>query len=226
MNIEKLESALSNDPIAEFERISGKRWQENTNEDNKAMLGLAMLRNNQKHEIIKSAGDTTFSMSGEEYQANIEDFGFELIYEEHFTANHCGSTNDDTLKVFWFDGLLLYFDTYAGQRNGGKVWYNWKRNDDAEYGCTSSGGMTGDIWVGDHDCREALRFNINRLKANGKILKQWKHCPRSLWITHYGEKDDIFGNHDWGSNKPHPVNIRTQERIIQFPKHVRKAILR
>ena len=81
-----LESALSNDPIREFERLSGKDYKLNNDTENKAMLGLAILRNEQKHEIIKSSGDTTFSMSGEEYQANIEDFGFELIYEEPFTA--------------------------------------------------------------------------------------------------------------------------------------------
>lgn len=220
-----LEQALSNDPISEFEQLSGKDYKLNNDEDNMAMLGLAMIRNQQKHEIIKSAGDTTFSMSGEDYQANIEDFGFELVYEESFTATHCGSTNDDFLRVFWLDGFLLYFDTYAGSRNGGKVWYNWKPNDDIDWGCVSSGGMTGDIWVGDHDCREALRFNINRLRANGKILKQWKHCPH-LWITHYGEKDNLFGKHDWGSKKPHPAKVRTQERIEQFPRHVRKSILR
>ena len=220
-----LESALSNDPIAEFERLSGKRWNENTDEDNKAMLGLAAIRNTQKHEIIKSSGDTTFSMSGEEYQANIEDFGFELIYEESFTATHLGSTKNDVLKVFWLDGLLLYFDTYGGSRNSGKVWYNWKRNEDAETGCTSSGTMEDDVWVGYHDCREALRFKIDRLRANGKILTKWKHCPSCLWITHYGEKDDVFGKHTWNS-KPHPADVRTQERIDKFPEHVRSSILR
>jgi len=221
-----VEQVLLNDPIAEFERLSGKDYKLNNDDENKAMLSLAMLRNEQKHDILESSGDTTFSMSGEDYQANIEDFGFELIYEEPFTADHCGDTNEDVIKVFWFDGFLLYFDTCRGARNGGKVWYNWKRNDDAETGCTSSGGMTDDIWVGDHDCREGLRFNIDRLRANGEILKQWKHYPRCLWITHYGEKDNVFGKHDWRGSKPHPADVRTQERIDKFPEYVRKSILR
>ena len=221
-----VEKALSNDPIREFETLSGKSYKMNNDTENKAMLGLAMIRNKQKADLLKEENDTTFTMTGDEYQANKEEFAFEVIYEEAFVATHCGSTYNDELKVFWREGILLYFDTYGGTRNGGKFWYNWDKSDNAEYGCTSSGGMHDGIWVGDHDCREAVRFNIRRLETNGTLLKQWKKCPSCLWITHYGERDEIFGHHDWASKEPHPADAATQSRIDQFPQAVQKAILR
>ena len=30
------------------------------------------------------------------------------------------------------------------------------------------------IWVGYHDCREALRFHIRRLREDGTFLNPWK----------------------------------------------------
>lgn len=226
-----LEKILSTDPISEFEQISGKEYKQNSAFENLAMMGFHLRHNQEKERLLFQSNDTTFSMSMDDYEQNIEDYGFVQIYGEQFTWNKYGETASDWLKVFWYSefGLLLHFDTYRGDRNGGKVHYNWMPNENFDYGVTSSGsygsGEKPYVWVGDHDCREVLRFYMNQLKDNGTLLPQWKFRPSSLWITHHGETDEIYGNdgHDW--SKPHLSDIRTAERIRKFPVEVQKAIL-
>lgn len=271
--MEDLDKILKTDPISEFEKIYGKDYKTNTEEDNKNMLGVAIHHNMMKEASLSTAGDTTFCMSGDDYQRNIEDFGFELIYQEDFEGDSLGDIYKDTLKVFWLDGLLLHFDTYNGSRNSGAVHYNWVPNPDLEnrYGLTSSGryaslnmlpDLSGEllfpetepelamdkesweefkhkkvayqsrlndfreennlraIWVGNHDCREAIRHNITNLKNNGDILNTWIYPETCCWITHWGEKDEIYGN--LGRNKD--PDTRTLERMAKFPQHVKDAI--
>jgi hypothetical protein len=216
-----LEHALQSDPISEFEHISGHDYHENSDAENMGMLGLAMLHNEHKDDLLRQANDTRFSMSADEYARNIEEFGFKNIYSEPFTVEHCGSVKHDSLEVYWHDwGLLLYFDTYCEERNGGKVFYNWIPHDGIDrWQCTSSGGLREidgqSIWAGDHDCREALRHNMRQLYVNGTLLPKWKAQPFSMWITHYGEKDT-----NWEAYQD-----RTARRLDKLPKRVQRAIL-
>ena len=249
------------DPIREWEELTGKDYKQNSEEDNKSLMGHFFAHNTVKNQLVTESGDTTFSMSGEDYQKNIEDFGFELIYQEDFTAESFGEVKQDTLKVFWLDGILLYFDTYAGQRNGGNFWYNWvQESADLDYKVLSSGryvtfdmkpDFSGElefsepepemdwdkydwhqrlskfrldnnlqrIWVGYHDCRELMRRNITRLRQHGRILSKWMYPQSCLRITHYGEKDELYGSR---SELP---TIRTNERIAKFPKHVQDSLM-
>lgn len=219
-----LEKVLSTDAIHEFEQRTGKSYRENNDAENMAMLAFHMRHNDAKCDLLKQAGDTTFSMSGDEYAANIEAFGFREVYSEPFTAEHCGRVNHDVLKVYWHDdGLLLYFDTYCGNRNSGKLWYNWRPlpyiDCQAKWQCTSSGGyekIDGElIWAGYHDCREAIRTNINRLREWGEFLVPWRKQPFALWVRHYGETGGSLESHD----------DKSRERIDKLPKDIQEAIL-
>lgn len=67
------------------------------------------------------------------------------------------------------------------------------------------------LWVGDHDGREALKFNINNLAKNGEFVKNWKKRP-FLWLLHHGDKKT--GNYQ-------EIN---QERINRFPDYVKNCI--
>lgn len=226
-----LEKAMSTDPILEFEQISGKSYKDNTEEDNVAMMGYALARTSEKHELLKQANDTFHGMRVDDYVKNITEFGFVEVYSESFTEHHFGRDVTEWLRVFWNEkhGLLLYFDTYNGVINGGKCWYNWKPMTEGAYRSTSSGSyyQSGEewIWVGDHDCREALRFNIRNLLIGGPFIAQWRFQPRCMWITHWGETDSLFGSYDhWHTETKHPATIRTEERISKFPEAVRAAI--
>lgn len=69
------------------------------------------------------------------------------------------------------------------------------------------------IWSGDHDCREALKFNINRLAENGTFLKKWKEQP-FLWLLHYGDTN----------NKDYDYKAINDSRIKMLPEDVQQMI--
>ena len=224
--MDDLKKLLNTDPIAQFEKRTGKHYSENDELDDLEMMRDVFAHNSNKAAMLEASGDTTFSMSAMKYEECIREFGFQEIYSESFEVEG----KPDELKVFWMKrwGLLLHYDTFMGQRNGGKVWYNWIPNQNASRAVTSSGGLKVDgdvtIWVGNHDCREALRHNMVRLNAEGEFLPVWKFQPSCMWITHHGEKDELYGRHTWNDNTPHLADIRTQERVEKFPSEVQDAI--
>lgn len=69
------------------------------------------------------------------------------------------------------------------------------------------------VWVGDHDCREAVKTNILGLIDNGVFLPKWKKRP-FLWLLHY--MDTKTEGYDY--------EAITNERIAMLPEDVRKAI--
>ena len=72
------------------------------------------------------------------------------------------------------------------------------------------------VWSGDHDCREALKFNVGQLAENGEFLKQWIKCP-FIWLLHYVDyKDKGFDGYDY-------VAIN-KERLSKLPKKIQKII--
>lgn len=69
------------------------------------------------------------------------------------------------------------------------------------------------VWVGDHDCREALKMNVTNLIHNGVFLAKWKKSP-FLWLLHY--MDTKTEGYDYEK-----INA---ERIAMLPEYVRNAI--
>lgn len=67
------------------------------------------------------------------------------------------------------------------------------------------------IWVGDHDCREAVKHNIHMLATNGKFAPNWKKCAFS-WLCNYSE---------FKKNEPLDAHYEsTKKRLSKFPKWV------
>lgn len=141
------------------------------------------------------------------------------------------------------NSVLLAFDTYPHYEvisptevvlkdqsvNGGNFYYNWIPNDREARMYTSSGGyykpegMTWDdydklslsekIFVGYHDCREALARNFTGLKEHGTFVKEWKQRP-FFWLNHYHERDlKEMSNDEY-----------TQARIARLPEDIQRAI--
>jgi hypothetical protein len=226
MDNKELNGRLSFDPLSQAEKITGKH----SGEDKEtAFLGMGlMIENNQrKNEILDSMDDTKFSNSVESYLRKAKKFGFEVVLTEPFTSRRGIGEN---LYILWHDelGILLTFDTStceddgswakAGKEvpppsvNGGHYYYNIKLNPKVDWSILSSGSYEGDVWVGDHDCREALIYKINRLKENGEFLTKWTKRP-FLWLLHHGDTD---GEYDY-----HKIN---EERISRLPQRVIDAI--
>lgn len=70
------------------------------------------------------------------------------------------------------------------------------------------------IWSGDHDCREALKNNVNLMAENGQFLTKWKKQP-FLWLLHHGDIKEEGYDHEAISKK----------RLSKLPEDVRKKIL-
>jgi hypothetical protein len=214
---EQLDKLLAFDPLAAAEKVTGVDHYSESDETMGLGVLLAQGHNRAKDRALLERGDTTFSSSLARYVAVIEGAGFERVLELPFAGQSLGETRDETLNIFAHrDGLLLKFDTYGGTSvNGGKVWYNWRPSDPENprrFDVTSSGHMRRDgVWVGDHDCREALLYNLGRMRSLGDFVNPWAERP-FLWLLHYMDTKGEDG-YDYGA-----INA---ERIAMLPEWVR-----
>jgi hypothetical protein len=223
---EALDAALSRDGLAEAEKLTGRSYKDSSLTQ---ALGFAahLDASAQRDAILSLADDTTFSMGLDEYLRVVRDEGFELALSVPFTGKSYDGepAPSETFYVFWHPkhGILLRFDTYGGSRiSGGNFYYNIDFPDSRwpEGRVTSSGGFSdnGDgtfTFVGNHDCREGLRFHIRQLRKHGTFVNPWRHRG-FLWLCHYA---DETGN--VGSGEHRRI---ADERIAMMPEHIRKAI--
>lgn len=256
------------DPLVIAEQLTGKSYKE---DDNTGLLGLAiqMEKNKILNQLMDKSDDTKFSEITEEYLRKVTDFGFEIVYSEDFQSEGWNSeVITEKLYILFHKehSILLVFDTFRGNINGGNFYYNWSPNDIYNrMNCTSSGGYEGlywksdfseelinpeespnwdlnnqswdeyiilqkewsirnkqycidnnlrAIWVGYHDCREAIKNNINLMLKNGVFLKEWKKQP-FLWLLHHGDtKVEGYSYEE--------IN---QKRLNLLPDYVKKCIL-
>lgn len=70
------------------------------------------------------------------------------------------------------------------------------------------------VWSGDHDCREAIKNNINLMVENGEFITQWKSQP-FLWLIHHGDTKE----------EGYSYEAINKERLSKLPEDVRKKIL-
>jgi hypothetical protein len=223
----RTDQLLTFDPLDAAEQVTGHSYK---CDEGTGLIGLllAMRHGEIKNQHLTELDDTTLSNDLDRYTRIITELGFELVLDVPFDAP--GWNADDPVRpehLFIYahrDGLLLSFDTYDSVRvNGGKVYYCWKPNPDIDrWNCTSSGGMYKDedgstYWAGDHDCREALRHNLQKLRDNGTFLPQW---PISngifLWLLHYQDT----------KSKDYDHKAITESRLAMLPDWVRLMIAR
>ena len=225
-----LDRLLAFDGLDAAERLTGESYK--TDKATEA-LGFAMLLQNgeARREALEAVGDTTFSNALSRYREIIEGAGYELAHEESFESRW--EPGSDRYFIYAHrDGLLLAFDSYGGDRvNGGKVFYNWRPSPDLgneRYGLTSSGGWhnyddpENRVWVGDHDCREALLFRMQRLRDNGSFLAPWTKRPSAFWLAHYMDWKNVPDAH---AERVKVIEERTTARLSRCPAWVREMVL-
>lgn len=223
----RTDQLLAFDPLAAAEQVTGQSYKAS---EETGILGLLLAKRHGevKNQLLMELDDTTLNNELDRYVRIITELGFELVLDVPFDAR--GWKDDDPVRhehlyiYAHHDGLLLSFDTYHSVRvNGGKVYYCWKPNPGINsWNYTSSGSMhkneDGSIyWAGNHDCREALRHNLQKLRDNGTFLPQWPISNRIfLWLLHYQDTKD----------KDYDHKAITESRIAMLPDWVRLMIAR
>lgn len=195
-------------------------------------LELLQMKSAVEKKLLQERKDTYWNMPLDEYLAVIDKFGFELVLCDEFTGKSYGASAPPRDKFYIYahreHGLILSFDSYdAKSVNGGKVRYNLKPTVFAEHGrpaipydALSSGGFRGSkddptswVYVGDHDCRVALIFNLTRLMRYGAFMPKWVEQP-FLWFLSY--MDTEVAGYDY--------EAITAERISRLPDWVQEII--
>jgi len=220
-----LPQANSEDEVLSFDALNYAHQQVSEGKEGNALgMVLHMGSSKRKQEMLEGLNDTTLNMKTEDYIICIQSIGFKRVLEIPFHTLHCGKERDDTFYLFWHDdGLLLRMDTFSGNRNTADIYFNYSPNDqtrlwDGIDGC--SGGFSGEegkyFFVGSIDAREALKYKLQKIRAQGKFLNPWKKCG-FLWLIHYGDTNGKkYGEYDYDA-----IN---QERIVMLPKEIQAAI--
>jgi hypothetical protein len=222
-----LKELLRVDPLAEAEKITGQSYKD---DETTSMLGLIlhMDHTQNKQKALQANDDTHFQTKLSDYLRIAKDIGFETVYQKDFYST--SSNNTEAHLIMWHPlGILLNFDTFWGKEkvNGGNFDYNVKpkNQDRLDWTVISSGsGFQSDkglIWVGDHDCREALRYHISTLKEWGDFICPWVK-QGYLHLTNHMDYHDIE-DLKW-PEKSKAIDGLKKKRMLLLPEYVQKAI--
>lgn len=188
---------LEHDPLGTLDDLHARSGGSYLNAPPSHMFAYAGVHNARKEAVLKERGDTTMTNALDDYQAIITAYGFELALEFPFRSRSWDKAETYFIYTHPELGLVLSFDTYnTDSVNGGKVYYNWKPHDGVRacWPMTSSGGWhdydNDPVWVGDHDCREALIFRMERLRKNGTFLPKWRANP-FLWFLNHDDTHNV-----------------------------------
>lgn len=226
LNPSTIDRLLKFDPLDQAERITGYSYKDDK-ETSTLGLGLALLHNERKREALAATGDSHFHTTYIEYIELLQDLGFEISLQEYFEGDRYNDSPpvNEGFTVLWHpDGILATAESYGTGLNSSKVYYNVMIDQSREdyYGAFSSGHFNLPsydagikIWVGDHDGREGIKHNLNRLREVGEFQAQWIERP-FLWLLTYMDARPGHGNY-----AHEKIN---EERISRLPEHVRNAI--
>lgn len=212
---DKIGEALRFDAFGVAEDLTGESYK--TDKGTSAIgMGLFFENNRQKEDLLRGSDDSFFNMDFVGQMAVFGKLGFEPVWHEEFDGSH---TYPDFYSILWHpDGLLATCESYGiGSRNSAKVYYNYKHPDVYfDWKLKSSGRYVGDVWVGDHDAREGVRYNLDAMRAEGEFLSVWVERP---WLS--------LVNYAEGRAEGQTMEERkaiTERKISELPEHVRRAI--
>ncbi len=196
-------------------------------------LAVGMLHNEAKTKLLKDINDTHFGMTVAEAIQLFTTNGFEQVLDLPFVRDHDGETITEYLYVFVdkVRGILLKFDTYGDAINSGNAYYCIEHKlgiTNPSLRTTSSGGYRliyknpdRYCWVGNHDCREALLFNLKQIETEWTFMPQWPNGHNQfLWLLHYVDTKDSHYNR----NACYDYDAITAERVAMLPKWVQTMI--
>jgi hypothetical protein len=219
----EIDNVLDFDPIAQTEKIVGKKhWSEFTEDENRMALVMAMFSGQHKDEILQAANDTYFSMTWNAFLRLIEERGFKCGLK--YNILHDGNKIDEAVIYFCEDGLIIWADSYSNKKslNSGTLYGEFlydEWNDDKVWNALShcSHGSIKDIENSrefSKDVREGMFNTINKVSAIGKLNPIWMDNNRFLWFVDYAETKIEGYDHQ-------SIN---QSKIEKLPEEARKII--
>lgn len=250
MSVDKnaIREVLEFDSVAEAEKIGKQsRRDRNVNPlglEQEQMLGLLfhMGNSDRKRQLLKQSQDTYMGSTLDEYFQIITSLGFQKVQEleynsfQEWDADNPAAWRKEKHYICWEPkrGILLAFDTYHGGVNGGSFYYNWKANEkywdtlrsdnpNPAYGVTSSGrgsSVEKGVYIGYHDCREALKYHIERLEEWGAFVNPWVECD-TPWVLHHMDTKDARGRENYNYED---TTRMLHQRLSQLPDWLKKAI--
>lgn len=201
------------DPLDIAESITGHSYKE---DHQTALLGLSlqMQKSALMDELMNNIDDTKFSETTEEYLRKVTDFGFEIVLVEEFDSKGWDEELiKERLYILWHKeySILLVFDTFIGNRNGGKFYYNWSPNDVYNrHNFTSSGRFEGFYWKSDFS--EQLinpeespkwEYKTQSWEEHNVLNKEWslrnkiyikQNDLRAIWVGDHDCRESLKNN--------------------------------
>jgi len=188
---DRIAEALSFDPLAEAERITGSSYKD---DKSTAFLGmfLAMEQSSRKARLLQESNDTCNHNNLAQNVQVVESLGFQLLESGTFQSAGMGDEGqEEQWSIYWRDGILLFLDSFRGNLNSGHAYFNYRLNPGSRSLTGYSGGFTltpeGDrVAYGSIDIREGLRHRLTTMEENGEFLSQWVERP-FLWLLHHSD---------------------------------------
>jgi hypothetical protein len=208
----EINNLLSFDPIAQTEKIFGKKhWSQFTKDEDRFAL---------KANILKAANDTYFSIAWDEFKNLLKFYGFidGLTYEFDYEQRK----EEAIIHYHPTKGLLIFATSWGKQSiNSGNLYgeIKAKSKEDCKtiFRWLSTGGCIDQenmIYETQQDVREGLFSKLNELETAGDFLNKWTNKNRFLWFVDYAE-DKVPG---------YDYKAITQNKIEKFPIEARKII--
>ena len=190
--MDKIKEALEFDAIYECEKVFGnKHHSEFTEEENKFSLGVFMLNNKRKEELLKEANDTHFGMTWDEFESIVTSNGFKIGYEERFPYED----HEEKGVIFYReDGLIIWATSFWNMKsvNGGTMYGEIKLNNVNDR-CNIPQCSNGfyDYENGklnfSTDIREGLIWFIKEMKKYGEFIPKFEEENKFLWFVNFHE---------------------------------------
>jgi hypothetical protein len=124
---------MSIDPLDLAEKITGDSYKTHT-ETGDLGFGIHLHKSQMLRELIAQIGDTQFSEKIEEYMLKVIDFGFDVHYQEAFTTDDSTTPELFILAYHPIYNVVLTADSYHGQRNAAKLYFNYLEQEPSHIG--------------------------------------------------------------------------------------------
>lgn len=211
---QQIENELKFDGLSEAEKLTGKSYKED-----KLTEGLGFLNHiqhgNRMRNLMMATDDTLFSETESEYYRKVVEFGFKTLVKIPFFSTSSNQEERFYIMFHYDYSILLCWDTFLGNRNGGNFYYNWIPNDtNCKHDLTSSGGFvnhtkefrTYTAWFNKdltpHNLPEKLRKEEPEWGTSNKNWEEFKvlnEAFRNKMKEYKDDKDLIYlwaGHHD------------------------------
>ena len=238
--MKKIDDLLNFDGLAEAEKVTGKSYKNDKGTESLGFLAV-MLNAEEKNQALIKSNDTHNGISADDTFILLEENGFELLskndYERKNPYTTKGDIEESSLVFYWNPTLhiLVKLETYPSSKrinenstgwddelfepyikiNSINMKYTIRPTNINEFwsNCVSSGGMNGDVFVGDHDIREGFVHKLNKLKEYGEFQPWLFGGGQFLYFNHYMFED----NYDREDEK--------EKIIAQWPDDIKEEIL-